>query len=157
MNGGLHTGGGGGGSGYQTQTASKGGSGIIIIRYLNPSSSSSIELLRGTTTDANHDWKLGNYNGDFIIKKSVNNVETDVFGILKDQTNGRDVIVLPDGDLNVAGTIYTNANISAMGYITSDELSTRIITATGNISGNTLTSTGNNLTELLIVLIQVIG
>jgi hypothetical protein len=48
--------------------------------------------------------------------------------------------------LNVAGTIYTNGNISALGYITSDELSTRIITTTGNISGNTLTATGNTLT-----------
>jgi hypothetical protein len=91
---------------------------VVIIRYRRlASSSSSIELLRGTTTDANHDWKLGNYNGDFIIKKSVNNVETDVFGILKDQTNGRDVFVLPDGDLNVAGSIFTNTNILATGKL----------------------------------------
>ncbi len=94
----------------------------VIIRFLTSSSSSTIELVRGTTTDANHDWKLGNYAGDFIIKKSVNSVETDTLIKYKNQQNGRDIFYLPDADLNVEGTIYTGAlsstgNISAGSYL----------------------------------------
>ena len=42
-----------------------------------PSSSSSIELINGTTTDANNDWKLGNYAGDFKIISSVSGAPSD--------------------------------------------------------------------------------
>ena len=71
------TGGGGAGGSAFYGSGGNGGSGIVIIRYLTPSSSSTIELLRGTTTDANHDWKLGNYNGDFKAISSVSGVDTD--------------------------------------------------------------------------------
>jgi hypothetical protein len=76
-NGGANTGSGGGGSTFPGNIGSTGGSGIIIIRYLTPSSSSTIELIRGTTTDANHDWKIGNYNGEFKVISSVSSVDTD--------------------------------------------------------------------------------
>jgi hypothetical protein len=41
----------------------------------------SIELVRGTQGDANTDYKIGNYNGDFIIKSSVSNTDTDYLKI----------------------------------------------------------------------------
>jgi hypothetical protein len=135
------TGGGGGGVRYNPSlSGGKGGSGIVIIRYLNPVSSSTIELLRGTTTDGKHDWKLGNYDGDFKIKKSVNNVETDALIIYKNQINGLDVFAIPDGDLNVAGTINTTATSSAT--ISCNSLSTGAINATGSTTTAAITASG---------------
>ena len=81
MNGGAGSGGGGGGSGYTSTTAGKGGSGIIIIRYISILTSSSIELTRGTTADANRDYKLGNYNGVFKVISSTSSVDTDYIRI----------------------------------------------------------------------------
>jgi hypothetical protein len=81
MNGGIGSGGGGGGGGYGTATAGKGGSGIIIIRYLSTITSSTIELVRGTTADANRDYKLGNYGGEFKVISSTSGVDTDYIRI----------------------------------------------------------------------------
>ena len=75
MNAGAHTGGGGGGAAFQVTTAGLGGSGIVIIKYYTSETSTTIELLRGGTTD--RDYKLGNYNGDFKIISSVNTIDTD--------------------------------------------------------------------------------
>jgi hypothetical protein len=73
--------------------------GIIIIRYRTGTpinihtpvitttlstpalGTPSIELVRGTRGDANTDYKIGNYNGDFIIKSSVSNTDTDYLRI----------------------------------------------------------------------------
>jgi hypothetical protein len=69
--------GGGGGSGY-SGNGGNGGSGIVIIKYRKvfiPSSSSIIELTRGTPADANTDYKLGNFDGDFKIMTSTSNVD----------------------------------------------------------------------------------
>jgi len=73
--------------------------GIIIIRYRTGTPTNnhtpvitttlststvgnpSIELVRGTQGDANTDYKIGNYNGDFIIKSSVSNTDTDYLKI----------------------------------------------------------------------------
>jgi hypothetical protein len=69
--------GGGGGSGY-SGNGGNGGSGIVIIKYRKvfiPSSSASIELTRGIPGDANTDYKLGNFDGDFKITTSTSNVE----------------------------------------------------------------------------------
>jgi len=71
-----NTGGGGGGAKYDGGTnedlnGGNGGSGVVIIRYLSSSSSSSLELVRGTTTDGFVDYSVGNYDSDFKIK-SVN-------------------------------------------------------------------------------------
>ena len=76
------TGGGGGGSSYNSSpTGIKGGDGghgIIILRYRTiPSTSSSIELIRGNISDSNIDYKVGNYGGEFKIISSINNVDTD--------------------------------------------------------------------------------
>jgi hypothetical protein len=85
------TGGGGGGannfnSSYATQSSGAGGSGIVIIRYRlpNPSSSSSINFIRGTVADTNHDYKVGNFNGEFKVISSVfsaSNIDTDYIRI----------------------------------------------------------------------------
>jgi len=81
MNGGEGTGGGGGGSGYTTATAGNGGSGIIIIRFIGTITSSSIELIKGSSSNGNIDYKIGNYGGEFKIKASVNNTDTDYIRI----------------------------------------------------------------------------
>jgi len=81
---------------------SNGGSGIIIIRYRSVISvatythtptitttlstptlgTPSIELVRGTQGDSNRDYKIGNYEGDFIVKSSVSGVDTDYIRIV---------------------------------------------------------------------------
>jgi hypothetical protein len=84
-----------------------GASGIIIIRYRSLITTSttttittythtptitttlstptlgtpSIELVRGTQGDSNTDYKIGNYGGDFIVKSSVSNTDTDYLRI----------------------------------------------------------------------------
>ena len=84
-NGTPSSGGGGGGSPYNIFTAGKGGSGIIIIRYLTPpttiSSTATINLVLGTVADANHDFRVGNYNGEFKIISSVSSQDTDYIRI----------------------------------------------------------------------------
>jgi hypothetical protein len=66
-----NTGGGGGTGAYRYGGNSSGGSGIVIIRYRSIQASSSIELIRGTNSDINIDYNIGNYNGEFIIKSSI--------------------------------------------------------------------------------------
>ena len=98
-------GGTGGGSGNNgTGSAGYGGNiganGIVIIRYRSLSTTTythtptitttlstptlgtpSIELVRGTQGDSNTDYKIGNYNGDFIVKSSVSSLDTDYLRI----------------------------------------------------------------------------
>ena len=87
-----------------------GGSGIIIIRYLTPSTSSTIELLRGTTTDANHDWKLGNYSGVFKVISSVSSVDTDRLVV----SSAGDVEIGTRQWPNIPGTNIFRANGNAL-------------------------------------------
>ena len=102
-----NTGSGGGGAG------GLGGSGLVVIRYKyrtitttttttttththTPTTTTtlstptlgtpSIELVRGTQGDSNTDYKIGNYNGDFIVKSSVSNTDSDYIRMLG--TNG---------------------------------------------------------------------
>ena len=55
----------------------------MIIQSTN---NSIIELIRGTSSDANRDFKIGNYNGDFIVKSSINGSDSDYIKMLG--TNG---------------------------------------------------------------------
>ena len=93
----TNTGSGGGG-----WNGSSGGSGIVIIRFRigtsaptythTPTTTTtlstptlgtpSIELVRGTQGDSNRDYKIGNYNGDFIVKSSVSGVDSDYISML---------------------------------------------------------------------------
>ena len=75
---------GGGGAGMAATVTTKGGngfSGVVIIRYISTLTSSSIELTRGTTADANRDYKIGNYNGEFKVISSTSSVDTDYIRI----------------------------------------------------------------------------
>ena len=78
----VNTGSGGGGKDNSVAGSlySNGGSGIIIIRYRNITSSS-IELIRGNLNDSIRDYKIGNYDGDFIIKSSLNGIDTNYVSI----------------------------------------------------------------------------
>ena len=86
-----NTGGGGGGGKFsdgqgtaEDNNGGHGGTGVVIIRYRNAttvSSASFINFVRGTTADANHDYKVGNYNGEFKVISSVSNVDTDYIKI----------------------------------------------------------------------------
>jgi hypothetical protein len=70
----TNTGSGGGASYNNSVNAGNGGSGIVIIRYrVAPVTIGvpSVELVRGVAGDSNHDFKLGNYNGDFKIMSAV--------------------------------------------------------------------------------------
>ncbi len=86
-NGTSGTGGGGGGGGNAGAPNSSGfggngGSGIVIIKYRTILSTlPSIELIRGTSGDANIDYKIGNYNGDFKIVSSTSTGDTDYIRI----------------------------------------------------------------------------
>ena len=102
-------------TGSGTNGHGNGGSGLVIIRYryrtvtgtVNTSTTTttythqptttttlstptlgtpSIELVRGTQGDSNTDYKIGNYNGDFIVKSSVSGVDSDYIRMLG--TNG---------------------------------------------------------------------
>jgi len=82
------TGGGGGGGSAINGTygtlgfGGNGGSGIVIIRYrLFPVL---IELIRGTSGDANIDYKIGNYAGEFKIVSSTSTGDTDYIRITSD-------------------------------------------------------------------------
>ena len=69
----VNTGGGGGG-GYNGANGGNGGSGIVIIRYRAPPATvgvPSVELVRGIAGDSNHDYKVGNYDGNFKIMSAV--------------------------------------------------------------------------------------
>jgi hypothetical protein len=70
----ANTGSGGGGGLATSGTAGNGGSGIVIIRYRIPPATigvPSLDLIRGTTSDSNPDFKLGNYDGNFKIMSTV--------------------------------------------------------------------------------------
>jgi hypothetical protein len=77
-----------------------GANGIVIIRYRKItssfSSSSSIELIRGTQNDSNRDYKIGNYNEDFIVKTSINGTDTNYITI----TGATGAITNPTGTAN---------------------------------------------------------
>ena len=72
-----NTGSGGGGGSGNYGLGGNGGSGIIILRYLSPSTSSSLELVRGTTIDGAVDYSVGNYDSDFKVISSVSGTSTD--------------------------------------------------------------------------------
>ena len=139
---GIENTGGGGWSG--------GGSGIIIIRYKNsvipfpttttlttythtPTSTTtltttlgtpSIELVRGTQGDSNTDYKIGNYNGDFIVKSSLSNTDTDRFNITTAGNIGIG-ITNPAVKLQVVGGDFAcSGDISA--YYSDERLKTRL-------------------------------
>jgi hypothetical protein len=54
----------------------------VAIKYAqSTSSTSTINLIRGTVADANHDYRVGNYNGEFKVISSVSSQDTDYIRI----------------------------------------------------------------------------
>jgi hypothetical protein len=68
-------------SGSATITNSSTNIFLTIQNSLTSSSSSFINFVRGTTTDTNIDYKVGNYNGEFKVISSTSNVDTDYIKI----------------------------------------------------------------------------
>jgi len=76
-----------------------------------------IEFIRGTTIDANTDYKIGNYGGDLRIKSSISNADTDRFIIQSDGTvqfnnaSGTSMATISSvGDLWARGSITNNSD-----------------------------------------------
>jgi hypothetical protein len=135
----ANTGGGGGGGGDNSPLGGDGGSGVVIIRYMTPSSSSTIELLRGTTTDANIDYNIGNYDGEFKVKSSISGIPSDRLTI---NSSGNVTI---NGDVNITG-IYKKNNSDVIqdtsNYITS---ASNILIGRINDTSNYVRTTSNIL------------
>jgi hypothetical protein len=139
INAGAGTGSGGGGQIFQVYTGGAGGSGIIIIRFITPTSSSSIELLRGTNIDSKTDYRIGNYDGTFKVIKSLNNGDTDVLTINQTTNN-----ITAPANITANSLTAVSGITSSSGGITAS--SGNIIASTGNISASSGTLTGYNLT-----------
>ena len=146
------TGGGGGGSDATSSTSAtgRGGSGIVIIRFISPSSSSTIELLRGTNIDDKHDWKLGNYAGDFKVISSISGISTDRLTI----TSSGDLTY--NGSINATSYLLGNVNIltkitETSNYVlsTSNILAAKVNLNDSNTS-NYIASTSNILIKRLM-------
>jgi hypothetical protein len=83
----------------------------------NSSTSSFIQLIRGTAIDTNTDYKIGNYGGEFKIISSVSNTDTDRFLLQTDgafrfnNTSGTSIATLTNvGNLTTTGTITNNSD-----------------------------------------------
>ena len=134
-------GGGGGGDAVRYYGFGRGGSGIVIIRYrsvpdtiTSALSSASIELVRGLPADANTDYKIGNYNGDFKIMSSTSNVDT------------CRLLLTSNGDITIPGSIEVPTYLSGGRNIVSDT-SNYILSASNIISNRITDLTTDMITE----------
>ena len=134
-------GGGGGGDYRRTVSGGRGGSGIVIIRYRLATAipiiiptSASIELVRGLPADANTDYKLGNFNGDFKIMSSTSNVDISR------------LLLTSNGDITIPGSIEVPTYLSGGRNIVSD--TSNYILTTSNLISNRITDlTTDMITE----------
>ena len=113
-------GGGGGGSSYpgERRDGGNGGSGVVIIRYRKPLlsvssflSSASIDLVRGLPADANTDYKIGNFNGDFKIMSSTSNVDISRLHIDSSGNVGIGTSV-PENKFHICDTIISDTRLT---------------------------------------------
>jgi hypothetical protein len=127
-----NTGGGGGGA-YSASMYSGGvgGSGVVIIRYRNsvvPSTTSSIELIKSTVGDATNDYKIENYDGNFQVKTSINNTDTDILSYYKafnsfnfgggcSMSSINTSRISVSGNIEATGTILSSGNLTSYGNI----------------------------------------
>jgi hypothetical protein len=133
-------GGGGGAPGNTISSAGSGGSGIVIIRYrrftevgyVNPISSASIELTRGLPGDANTDYKLGNYSGDFRIMSSASNVDTN------------HLLLTSNGNITVSGSINAATKYLLGGRNILEDTSNYVL-STSNIINEKIAILNNSL------------
>jgi hypothetical protein len=114
----LGTGNTGGGGGGGSITGGNGGSGVVIIRYRqkNREGNSEIQFIKGSSiSSGNMNYKMGNYGGDYKIKSSIFNTDTDRF-ILDSKGDTR---FNSTGGITIS-TIFNNGDIRATGSIISD-------------------------------------
>jgi len=109
------TGGGGGGG---SSTGGNGGTGVVIIRYRqkNREGNSEIQFIKGASiVSGNMNYKIGNYGGDFKVKSSIFNSDSDRFVVL---SNG-DTRFNNSSGMAVA-TIFNNGDFRTSGSQISD-------------------------------------
>jgi hypothetical protein len=109
------TGGGGGGGSI---TGGSGGSGVVVIRYRqkNREGNSEIQFIKGASiVSGNMNYKMGNYGGDFKVKSSVFNSDSDRFVML---SNGDTRFNNSSGMANA--TIFNNGDLRTSGSQISD-------------------------------------
>ena len=89
----------------------------LTIQNNNIVGSPALELIRGTSGDANTDYKFGNYGGDLRIKSSISSADTDRFIIQNDGTvqfnnaSGTSMATISSaGDLWARGSITNNSD-----------------------------------------------
>ena len=132
---------GGGGSGA-TATTGKGGSGIIIIRYMSPlmdeQNSCLIEFVRGIQSDSNIDYSVGNYYGDFKIISSKNG------------TPNERMVLTSNGDFNINGfNILTKINDTSNYVTTTSNLLVNNAKLNDSNTSNYVRDTSNILVNLI--------
>jgi hypothetical protein len=109
------TGGGGGGG---SVTGGSGGTGVVIIRYRqkNREGNSEIQFIKGASiVSGNMNYKIGNYGGDFKVKSSIFNSDSDRFVML---SNG-DTRFNNSSGMAIA-TIFNNGDFRTSGSQISD-------------------------------------
>ena len=117
VSGSVSTGGGGGGGSI---TGGSGGSGVVIIRYRqkNREGNSEIQFIKGTSiVSGNTNYKIGNYGGDFKVKSSSFNNDTDRVVVQSggdirfNNTSGMAVAtIFNNGDFRTAGSQISNSD-----------------------------------------------
>jgi hypothetical protein len=139
------TGGGGGGQGNDTENGGRGGDGIIIIRYRGVgTTSSSLELVRGTITDGAVDYSVGNYDGSFKVKSVDTGTPTDRLAISSVGNVGIATAPHTTYKLDVLGTVNATAFIGDGSGLTN-------LTATnlaGTINNDRITLTSEKIPSL---------
>ena len=109
------TGGGGGGG---SSKGGSGGSGVVVIRYRqkNREGNSEIQFIKGASiVSGNTNYKIGNYGGDFKVKSSTFNSDTDRVVV----QSGGDIRFNNTGGMAVA-TIFNNGDFRTAGSQISD-------------------------------------
>ena len=126
---------GSGGGGRTMNGGGNGGSGIVIIRYssiplVSPLTSSSIELSRGSISDNNTDYKIGNYEGEFKIISSTSGINTDALVI--NQTSN----VTIGGSVSATSFIGDGSRLSGLLLTSNDANISNYVLSTSNILVN---------------------
>jgi hypothetical protein len=117
VSGSVSTGGGGGGG---SVTGGSGGSGVVVIRYRqkNREGNSEIQFIKGASiVSGNTNYKIGNYGGDFKVKSSSFNNDTDRVvvqsggNIRFNNTSGMAVAtIFNNGDFRTAGSQISDSD-----------------------------------------------
>jgi hypothetical protein len=75
-----------------------------------------IELIRGTSGDTNTDYKIGNYNGNLVVKSSISNTDTDRLTI----TSGIYTTELAIQSISQLPSVITSSPVATTGTVDND-------------------------------------